>query len=331
MLLLAALSAQARERVEIVGSSTVAPFVERVIDRVARKDGTSAVKRTTGTGGGFKLFCAGTGGDTPDITGASRPISDEELKTCAANGVTAIGELEIGLDGIVVAAAVDSPHPGLTRSQLFQALAAEVEKDGEVVANPFRRLNEIDPALPDVEIEVMGPPSTSGTRDALIDLVMLPGCAASPAIAALPEEARARVCTSLRSDGRFIAAGEDDQAIVGELRRDPGLIGLFGSSFVVENEDRIAASPVEGVVPDDTSIASGASPLRRPFFLHVKLAPARTVGGVVPFLAAFTSEAAIGPDGYLVDAGLVAPPDAEREATRAAARSSTAMRRTPGS
>lgn len=306
-----------RDRAHIVGSSTMAPFAELVIDRAGRATGLAAVSESTGTGEGVRRFCQGVSLDTPDVVTASRPMTEAERRACAQAGVDRITELRIGLDGIVIASAGDGQPPlPLTRSLLFDALAAEIEKDGRLVANPHARWREIDPALPDQPIEVLGPPSTSGTRDALIDLALVPGCAAKPAIQALSAEARGRACTSLRQDGVYVATGEDDRVTVQELEGKPHAVAVLGYGYVVEAGGAIAANPVDGVVPDEATIAGGRYPLARPLFLYVKDEHVGRIAALRAFLVEFASEAASGPEGYLADAGLVPLAEAERAQAR---------------
>jgi phosphate transport system substrate-binding protein len=309
-----------RDRVLVVGSSTVAPFAEFVIDRLARVTGHVALKENTGTGAGIRRFCAGAGLETPDVVAASRPMAPAEREACRRNGVERVVELAVGLDGIVVAGASGRPHPPLTRAALFSALAREVERGGRLVPNPHRTWREVAPSLPDAPIEVHGPPPTSGTRDAFLELAMLPACEASPAVRALPSaEARERACTGLREDGAYVATGEDDRATVELLRERPGAVGIFGYSFLVEAGGALAASPIEGVSPDEEAIAAGRYPLARRLLLYVKGEHADRVPGLRAFVDEFLGEAAAGPEGYLADAGLVPLPEGERARTREAA------------
>jgi phosphate transport system substrate-binding protein len=316
-------SAQSRDQIRIVGSSTVFPFSTVIAENFAAYTGNPApVVESTGTGGGMQIFCEGVGIDKVDATGASRPMQESEYRRCVENGVTDITELLLGYDGIAVAVAQGGQTFDISLAQLFQALAAEVEVDGAIVPNPYARWSDIDPALPGIEITVFGPPPTSGTRDAWIELVMLDGCATFPAIAALKESDEARfeeVCQRMREDGHFIEAGENDNLIVQRLVSDPATYGIFGYSFYHENRDRLSVLSIEGVAPDIATIADFSYPVARPLFLYFKNAHRTVIPGLQEFIEEASSEEAIGDDGYLVDIGLVPPPREDRETARAAA------------
>ena len=317
-LVCAAAPAMARDQIIIVGSSTVHPFTTLVIERFARTTGFPApFSESTGTGGGIDRFCAGAGFETPDLTGASRPIRDDEIDQCRENRVLEITELPIGRDGIVLAGGGTSVTMSLSLVQVFQALAAEVAVDGRIVANPYTLWSQIDPALPEVEIEVFGPPPTSGTRDALIQLAMEPGCAAFAAITALEPDREEEVCTTIRRDGHYVDAGEDDMVIVDILLLRPTAVGVFGFNFLENNADVLTGHAIDGTAPDFDSIASGDYPLSRPLFLYVKNAHIDGVAGMSAFIEEYVSERAIGPEGYLVEAGLVPLTEAERSEARA--------------
>lgn len=318
MVTAAAAVAQPRDQIMIVGSSTVFPYSQAVAEDYASMTGAKApVVEATGTGGGMKVFCGGVGTRYPDITGASRAMKLSEHDLCTAHGVEAVTEILIGFDGLTIAHSIDGPDMALSKQQLFLALAAEVEVDGAIVSNPFRRWNEIDPALPDAAIQVFGPPPTSGTRDAFIELVMEPGCTAFLAIAALPDDTRHQVCQRMRQDGPFIEAGENDNIIVQRLDSDAGALGIFGYSFLYENTDRLKPVAVDGIAPDDETIASGQYALARPLYLYVKNAHRGVIPGLNDFLAAYVAEESIGPDGYLPQRGLIPLPDVERARVRA--------------
>jgi phosphate transport system substrate-binding protein len=318
----------ARDQIFIVGSSTVFPFATAVAERFGKSgDFKRPIIESTGTGGGMKLFCAGVGAEHPDIANASREITDSELKTCAANGVTAITEVKIGFDGIVIANNISLPPLDVTLDQLYLALAKEVPngKSGiafEAIPTTYQKWSDIDPALPRYRITVYGPPSTSGTRDAFVELVMLPGCRAFAAIRALQEpgadgEARARqVCQTLRDDGGYIEAGENDELIVQKLEAYPIAFGIFGYGFLHANADTLQGATINGVQPTFDSIAGGTYPISRSLYIYVKNANARSVPGVREFLAEFASEEAIGPAGYLVAKGLVPLPPEQRVEAR---------------
>lgn len=256
-------AAEARDQIRIVGSSTVFPYTQAVAEEFGNiTDFAAPVTESTGTGGGMQIFCGGVGVDHPDITGASRAMKQSEYELCVQNGVDSITEVQIGSDGLSIAHSVDGPEMDLTKAQIFQALAAEVEVDGKVVPNPYTRWNEIDPSLPDAEITVFGPPPTSGTRDAFVELVMIEGCAAFPAIQALEASRKEEVCQRMRTDGPFIEAGENDNLIVQRLQADHNALGIFGYSFLYENQDTLKAVAVEGVkpTPETNSCKPGITP-----------------------------------------------------------------------
>jgi phosphate transport system substrate-binding protein len=245
--LLAAAPASARDQIRIVGSSTVYPFATAVAEEFGRSTKfKTPIIESTGTGGGMKLFCAGVGVDHPDITNASRRIKQTEFDQCKANGVTAITEIKIGYDGIVIANAKKSTRYQLSLQQLFLALAKQVPAPGGgLVANPNKTWKDVDPSLPNVKIEVLGPPPTSGTRDAFNELVIEGGCNAYPELKALKEKDEAKyksICLAVREDGAYIEAGENDNLIVQKLVANPNALGVFGYSFLEENTDRSRAA-----------------------------------------------------------------------------------------
>ncbi len=314
----AACVAQSRDQIRIVGSSTVFPYTQAVAEQfVGLKGMRSPVVEATGTGGGLQVFCGGIGTPYPDIAGASRRIRPSEVALCAKNGVDDITEARIGDDGISIAQSVAGPEMDLSRAELFEALAASVAQGDAIVANPFRRWREIGPDLPDTPIQVFGPPPTSGTRDAFVELVMTPGCRGFPAIAALPPPKQAEVCARMRQDGPFIEAGENDNLIVKRLEADPTALGIFGYSFLYENADRLRGVAVDGVEPTPATIASGAYAVTRPLYLYIKNPHRAVIPGLNAFLTEYFSEDSIGPDGYLAERGLIPLPEAERAQVRA--------------
>jgi phosphate transport system substrate-binding protein len=309
--------AQSRDQIRIVGSSTVFPYTQAVAEQFAGMTGNPApVVEATGTGGGMQIFCGGVGTEYPDITGASRAITQSEYELCLANGVDDITEVLIGYDGLSIAHAIDATEMALTDAQIFRALAAEVEVDGKIVANPHTRWNEIDPSLPDAPIQVFGPPPTSGTRDAFVELVMTPGCEAFPAIAALAEDKMEEVCSRMRQDGPFIEAGENDNIIVQRLRADTSALGIFGYSFLYENGDSVKAVSINGVLPTPETIGDGSYSVSRPLFIYVKNAHRGVIPGLDDFVNEYVSEESFGPEGYLSERGLIPLPDDERAATQ---------------
>lgn len=314
--------AQSRDQIRIVGSSTVFPYTQAVAEQFAGLTGNPApVVEATGTGGGMQVFCGGVGPNLPDITGASRAIKQSEYDLCLQNGVDDITEVLFGFDGLTLAHSVDGPDFDLTDAQIFQALAAEVIVDGQLVANPYTKWSEIDPSLPDAAIQVFGPPPTSGTRDAFVELAMTPGCGAFPEIAALGEEKAEQVCARMRQDGPFIEAGENDNIIVQRLQADPNALGIFGYSFLYENSDTVKSVAIEGVQPSPETIQDGSYTLTRPLYVYIKNAHRGVIPGLDEFVTEYVSEDAFGPDGYLAERGLIALPDDQREEIRAAVES----------
>ncbi len=309
-------AAQARDQIRIVGSSTVYPFSTAVAEQFGKSGKfRTPVVESTGTGGGFKLFCSGIGPDFPDVANASRRIKESEVEQCAKGGVAEIVELKIGYDGIVLANSKKSAKLSLTREQLYRALAKEVPVGGKFVPNPYQKWSDIDPSLPGEKIEVLGPPPTSGTRDAFVELVMEHSCAATPEGKALKADANAfkAACFSVREDGAYIEAGENDNLIVQKLEANPRAFGIFGYSFLDQNTDKLQGSAIEGADPTFENIAAGSYKVSRPLFIYAKKAHVGQIPGIKEFLAEFTSEKAWGSTGYLSDKGLIPLPDAERK------------------
>jgi phosphate transport system substrate-binding protein len=307
-------TAAARDQIKIVGSSTVFPYTQAVAEEFANKTGSPApVVESTGTGGGMKVFCQGIGEAHPDLTGASRAMKASEFTLCTENGVDSVTEVLIGYDGLSIAHAAGAPEMDLTKAQLFQALASDVAVDGEIVPNPYRNWSEIDPSLPDQQIQVFGPPPTSGTRDAFVELVMMEGCEAFEAVTALGADEMEQVCQRMRQDGPFIEAGENDNLIVQRLQSDPTALGIFGYSFLYENQDTLNAVAIEGVKPDEETIASGEYGVSRPLFLYIKNAHRGVIPGLEEFIAEYVSDQAMGPGGYLSERGLIPLGDDKRQ------------------
>ncbi len=308
-----------RDYVSVVGSSTVYPFATVVAENFGRQSDFRTPKiESTGSGGGIKLFCAGVGAQHPDITNASRRIKASEVQMCAENGVQDIVEVKVGYDGIVVANTKGAPIIPLTRKDLFLALAKHVPQgdDESLVENPYTNWNEIRADLPATKIEVMGPPPTSGTRDAFVELVMESGCKEFASLKALKDSYKDRfkeVCHSLREDGAFVEAGENDNLIVQKLQTNPNALGIFGFSFLDQNYDVVQGSPIDGEEPTFESIADGAYPVSRALYFYAKKAHVGVIPGLKEFLAEFVSEDASGEEGYLADRGLIPMPLEEHE------------------
>ena len=314
---LTALPAIARDQINIVGSSTVFPFSTTVAERFGKSTAfKTPVVESTGSGGGMKLFCAGVGESTPDITNASRRIKSSEAEKCAANGVTPI-EAKIGFDGIVLANSRKSGRMEVTRQQIFLALAKDVPNSaGELIPNPYAMWSEIDSSLPAVKIEVLGPPPTSGTRDAFAELALEGGCKTFESIAALKGTDKSvykAVCHTVREDGAYIQAGENDNLIVQKLQTNPSAFGVFGYSFLEQNSDTMQGSIVGGVEPEFEEIASGNYPIARSLFFYVKKEHIGVIPGITEYMKEFTREDTWGEDGYLVDKGLIPMDEDARE------------------
>jgi phosphate transport system substrate-binding protein len=314
----AASPAIAREQINIVGSSTVFPFSTTVAERFGKSTAfKTPIVESTGSGGGLKLFCAGVGENTPDITNASRRIKESEVRLCARNGVTDIIEAMVGFDGIVLANAASAPQMQLGLRDLYLALAKNIPtEDGTTRPNPYTTWNEINPALPDVRIEVLGPPPTSGTRDAFAELAMEGGCKSFAWVKALKKSDKAAykaLCQTIREDGAYIEAGENDNLIVQKLQANPSAFGIFGYSFLEQNSDVVQGSVIDGVAPEFEEIADGNYPIARSLYFYVKAAHIGVIPGIRAFLSEFTAEGTWGEDGYLADKGLIPLSQEERD------------------
>jgi phosphate transport system substrate-binding protein len=313
--------ADARTQMRAVGSSTVYPFAKIVAERISRANprlGTPIIE-STGTGAGMKLFCAGVGERFPDVENASRRMKASEAKLCASNGVTQVTEIQVGIDGISFATAKNSPLSNLTQRDLYLALAK----------TPFGRPNraktwrDVNGSLPNIPIRVYGPPPTSGTRDALGELILTPPCEANASMAALKKSDENKfkaICTGLREDGGYIEAGENDNLIVQKVEANAGTIGIFGYSYLEENADRLRGINVNGVAPTYATISSFKYPGARPLYIYIKNAHAGAIPAVRAYAAEFTKESAFGPSGYLLRAGLISAPNNVRARSQSAAR-----------
>lgn len=301
-----------RNVVRIVGSSTVFPFTTAVAESFgARTDFPTPVVESTGTGGGMQLFCSGVAVDTPDLTGASRRMTPSEYALCQTNGVRDIVELPIGFDGIVIANVSTGPQLDISRGQIWRALAAQVPADDcTMIDNPHVSWSDIDASLPDLRIEVFGPPPTSGTRDAFVELGMEAG--AEDVTAETGCEISGEAAARIREDGAWIDSGENDNAIVQTLVNTPTAYGVFGYSFLAQNGDRIQAARVDGVAPEFDAIASGEYPISRSMFVYAKVQHVGVVPGIQEYLQEFASDEAWGEFGYLTNRGLIPLPEARR-------------------
>lgn len=320
-----ATQAMARDSIWIAGSSTVFPFSTAVAETFGRETAFPTPKvESLGTGGGFKLFCSGVGVDKSDISNASRPMKLSEYEQCQANGVKEVTEVKIGYDGIAVANAKSGPTFSLTLGEVWLALAKDVpDEAGKLVPNPNKKWSDINKDLPDVAIEVLGPPPTSGTRDAFAELAMEGGCDTFDSVKALKDSDKDKhkaVCHGIREDGAFVEAGENDNLIVQKLVANPNALGIFGFSFLDQNTDKIKGAEIEGVKPTFDTIADGSYPVSRSLYFYVKKAHVGTIPGIEEYIAEFTSEKAWGPDGYLADKGLIPLPEAMRTEVAASAK-----------
>ncbi|AGY92437.1 hypothetical protein SPICUR_07370 [Spiribacter curvatus] len=312
-------NAQEREQMRIVGSSTVYPFASYVVEEFgATTNFPTPVIESTGSGGGLALFCDGVGVSTPDITNASRRMKVSEFDRCQENGVTDITEAKIGSDGIVIAQSADNEPLDLTREQILMAVAAEVPQDGELVDNPYTNWNEIDSSLPDREIEVLGPPSTSGTRDAFEELAL----EEVSVEAGYPEP-----YSTIRADGPYVDSGENDNLIVQRIRENQTAVGIFGYSFLAENSDTLQAAAVDGVEPTVENISQDAYPVARSLWFYVKEAHVGVVPGIDEYTSLFMDDIMIGENGLLVSEGLIPLPSAESAEWRDRVANSVPMER----
>ncbi len=322
-------AAQARDQIRIVGSSTVFPFSTAVAEEFGRSTSfKTPVVESTGSGGGFKLFCSGVGDGYPDITNASRAIKSSEVELCAKNGVNEIVEITIGFDGIVLANSKKAKQMDLRLKDIWLALAKNVIVDGEFVANPYKYWNEVNTSLPHIKIEVLGPPPTSGTRDAFAELALEGGCKQFPAVKAIKAQDKNKykaLCHTIREDGAYIEAGENDNLIVGKLQANPDAVGVFGYSFLEENSDVIQGSIVEGSLPTFDNISEKTYKVSRSLFFYVKKAHVGVVPGMQEYLNEFVSDKAMGEFGYLAGKGLIPLPEAELDKTRNIAKNLTTL------
>ncbi|MEZ5947187.1 MAG: substrate-binding domain-containing protein [Hyphomonas sp.] len=311
-------------KIRIVGSSTVGPFANAVAEQFgAVTDFPTPIVEMTGTGGGFKAFCAGTGPQHASVSDASRPIKDSERALCAENGVTRLEEIRIGYDGIVIANSRSGPDFDLTKAELYRALAMDLpDGQGGFTPNPNKTWHDVAPHLPDEPILVLGPPPTSGTRDAFVELGMEIGALTDPQMQALfasDEAAFRERAHALRADGAWIDFGENDAAIIQSLLKTPGAIGVLGYSFLERNTDRVKAARLAGVEADFDHIKSGTYGLSRLMYVYVKCQNLGQVPGLAEFAREFVSDSAMGPDGYLLEKGLIPLTDEDRTAVQAQA------------
>lgn len=311
-----ATAAAARDEIRIVGSSTVFPYTQAVAEQFANNTGApSPIVESTGTGGGMKIFCGGIGEQHPDITGASRAMKASEFELCQTNGVTEITEALIGFDGLSMAVSRESEFNwDLSLGDIYLALGAQVPVDGEWKDNPYKMWSEINPDLPEVEILAYGPPPTSGTRDAWVELAMHAGCEELDFVkdGGFDGDWVGENCSRMRTDGPFVEAGENDNLIVQRIEADPNAFGIFGYSFLYENFDKLKGVQIAGVEPTIDTIADKSYPVSRPLYFYVKNAHRGVIANLDEFIEEYMSDDALESDGYLAERGLVALEESRR-------------------
>jgi len=316
-----ALTANARDQIRIVGSSTVYPFSSAVAEELgATTNFKTPVVESTGSGGGMKLFCAGMGMETPDFTNASRRMKTKEFDLCVKNGVTDITEAVIGFDGIAFAQAKSNGAFKVSKKQLLLAVAAEVpSKDGKsLVKNPYKRWNQIDASLPNREIIIYGPPKSSGTRDAFEDMIMKGQTKKMAVYTNLYKKDKKKYKAykkyhKVRTDGVYVPSGENDNLIVQKLTKNKSSFGIFGYSFLAENSDKISGAKINGVLPTPDNISNGSYPISRSLFFYIKNGHSKSVKSMDKYVSMFLNDEMIGSDGILGEIGLIALPDSERQ------------------
>lgn len=318
----------ARDYISVVGSSTVYPFATVVAEQFGKSSKFKTPKiESTGTGGGLKLFCGGIGPEFPDVANASRRVKQSELDTCAANGVKDVVEIKVGYDGIVVANAKAGAALKLTREQVYKAIAKVVPVDGKLVDNPYKRWSDIDPSLPKDEIVVFGPASNHGTRDAMVELIMDPGCEKQAAIEEIkdPKQKKA-ACQGVREDGAFVEVADNYTVTMQKLLATPHAVGILTFSYVDQNGDKIKAADIDGQKASFDNIATGKYPVSRPLYFYVKKAHVGVIPGIQEFVNEFVSAKAAGKTGYLADRGLIPMPAAELKQVEADAKAMTPVK-----
>ncbi len=325
-------NADERDYISIVGSSTVYPFASVVAERFGTSSEYSTpIIESTGSGGGLKLFCAGIGVDHPDITNASRRIKQTEIDRCAENGIDDIVEIKFGYDGIVIANSTNAIQFELTLRDVFLALAKNVPSpDGEekLIANPYTTWKDVNADLPDIPIRVLGPPPTSGTRDAFAELGLEAGCKTFKWIKAIKKSDKSQyksICHGIREDGAWVEAGENDNLIVQKLNADPDSLGVFGFSFLDQNSDLVQGAVVDGVAPEFENIADGSYAISRSLYFYVKSVHIDLIPGIKEYISEFTSDRAWGDEGYLADKGMIPMPEMERQEFKTAAMNLTTV------
>lgn len=323
-------AASARDQIRIVGSSTVYPFTTAVAEQFGKGTGSKTpIVESTGTGGGAKIFCEGVGVDKADVTNASRRMKKGEFELCQKNGVKDIVEINIGFDGLTLAQSKAGAPVKLTLAQVFMALAEQVpDKDGKLIPNPYKNWSDIDPSLPKIKIEILGPPPTSGTRDSMHELFMEKGAEQIESLKALKKadsKAFDKVWKTVRKDGAYVEAGENDNVIVAKLEANKDAFGVFGFSFLEENTAKLRGVPLDGVEPNFDTIAADKYKGSRRMYVYIKKAHVGVIPGLDKFAMEYISDKALGEDGYLASKGLVTLPKSELEAVKKAVTAMTPM------
>ena len=317
-------SLSARDQIKIVGSSTVYPFSSSVAEELgATSNFPTPVVESTGSGGGMKLFCAGNDLNTPDITNASRRMKIKEFKMCEKNGVTDITESVIGYDGIAFAQSKSNATFDISKENLALAVAKEVpSKDGKtLIPNPYKKWSDIDASLPDREIIVYGTPKSSGTRDAFEELVMQKTFKKMSVYTDLYKadkkaNKKYKKYSIVRTDGAYVESGENDNLIVQKLEKNKNAFGVFGFSFLEENDDKVQGATINGIHPTPENISSSKYPVSRSLFFYIKNSHSKDVPAMNKYVDLFMSEKMIGTEGILGEIGLIALPDEARNAIR---------------
>ena len=309
-------AAQARDQVQVAGSSTVLPYASIVAEAFGENtDFPTPVVESGGSSAGLKRFCEGVGENTIDIANASRAIREREIKACADAGVTDIIEVRIGYDGIVFASQIDGPaFTAFTEAQWYQAMAENVWMDGELKPNPFNNWSEIDPSLPDAEIQAFVPGTKHGTREVFEEKVILAGCEATGAFeemiaAGVSEDDAEDACMSVRTDGRSVDIDGDYTETLARIEANPAGVGVFGLAFYENNQDKLKVATMSGVSPSTETISTGEYPVSRPLYFYIKGAHIGVIPGLKEFASFFVADEIAGPDGPLAEYGLVSDPE----------------------
>ena len=324
----AATGAEARDQIQIAGSSTVLPYATIVAEAFGENfEFPTPVVEGGGSGAGRKKLCEGVGENTIDIANSSSRIKQSDIDLCLQNGVNEIMEVRIGSDGIVFASDVGGAEFAFTPADWYNALAAEVVKDGALVPNTAKTWADVNPALPAQAILAFIPGTKHGTREVFDVKVLEAGCAASGAeealVAAKGEEDGKKACLALRTDGASVDIDGDYTETLARLDANKTAIGVFGLSFYQNNTDKLRVATMDGVTPSVETIASGDYPVSRPLYFYVKKAHIGVIPGLKEYLEFFVSDDIAGPDGPLADYGLVSDP--ELAATQEAVAAETPM------